>query len=281
MRKAAVGSRAVLGNCLGDGAARFGDALERAVEQKKISRIDISGQSGLVALQHLPFRVFGNAEDGEDFASRKRGMRVRERIGAHGDRDGLIGVQGLDQIAAHFGVILINDRNRDLAQELAEIGLRIKDAVEDRRHHDQPEDATVVEDATHFREHRIPEADARKGRGGRRLGDASRRSPADGAEAQPGEPEEYGGKRAQDDERFRGARRRQSAHSLVEQNLDVPAQRQQRAPEVREGVHCQQRKADARKAKGRIAEDGGEAQAGRELARQKLQQAPERKIGDD
>ena len=44
---------------------------------------------------------------------------------------------------------------------------------------------------------------------------------------------------------------------------------------------AEQRKADARKAEGRIAEDGGEAQAGRELARQELQQASERKIGDD
>ena len=43
-------------------------------------------------------------------------MRVRERIGAYGDRDGLIGVQCLDEIAAHFGVILVDDRDRYVAQ---------------------------------------------------------------------------------------------------------------------------------------------------------------------
>ena len=208
-------------------------------------------------------------------------MRVRERISAYGHRDGFVGVQGLNEIAAHFRVILVDDRDRYVAQELVEIGLRIKDAVKNHAWR-SPEDAAVVEDATHFGEHCSPNADARKGRlGGRRLGDAPHRGPGDGAEAQPAEPEQDAGEPPQDQERLRGARCRQSAHRLVKQDLDVPAQRQQVSPEAREGAHSQQRKADARKAKSRIAEDCGEAQADRELACEELQQAPERKIGDD
>ena len=185
-------------------------------------------------------------------------MRVRERIGANGDRDRLIGVQCLSEIATKLGVILVDDRNRYVAQQLAEIGLRIEETVDNRRHHDQAEDAAVVEDATHFGEHCVPDADAREGRlGRRRLGDASRHRPDDGAEAQQGKAEQRGAKRAQYHERFGGARCWQSANRLVEQDLDVPTQRQQRPPEAREAAHRQQWKADARKAKGRIAEDGG------------------------
>ena len=127
VRKAAVGSRAALGDFGADGSARFGDALQRAVVEKEIGRIDISGHSGLVALQHLPFGVLRNVDDREHLPSRQRRMGVGERIGANGDGDRLIGVQGLDKIAAEFGVILVDDRNRDLAQELAEIGLRIEE----------------------------------------------------------------------------------------------------------------------------------------------------------
>ena len=124
-------SRSALRDLGAHRSARFRDALQRAVVEKEIGRIDISGDAGLVALQNLSFGVLRNVDDPENLPSRQRRMGVGERIGANGDRDRLVGVQSLDQIAAELGVILIDDRDRDLAQQLAEIGLRIKHSVED------------------------------------------------------------------------------------------------------------------------------------------------------
>ena len=103
----------------------------------------------------------------------------------------------------------------------------------------------------------------------------------DRCEPQPAEPEQRDRKRAEDHERRDGARRRQSAHRLVKQDLDVPAQRQKGAPEAREAVHRQNWKSDAGKAKRRIANDRGHAHAEREISCEKLKQPAERKIGDD
>ena len=126
---------------------------------------------------------FGNVDDPEHLPSRQRRMGVGERIGANRDGDRLIGVQGLDKIAAELGVILVDDRDRDLAQELAEIGLRIEESVKDRGEDDQAEDAAVVEDAAQFGGHGGSGARAGEGwLGGRRLGSARCRGRGNGAE---------------------------------------------------------------------------------------------------
>ena len=208
-------------------------------------------------------------------------MGVSEVIGADGDRNRFVGAQGLHEIAADFGVVLIDGRDRDSTQELAEIGLRIEQAVDDRGEDNQAEDPAVVEDTSNLGGHRASYArnserwlswlGLRRARGRR----------GDRCEPQPAEPEQGDRKRAEDHEWRDGARRRQSAHRLVKQDLDVPAQRQKGAPEAREAVHGQDWKSDAGKAKRRIANDRGHAHADREISGEKLKQPAKRKIGDD
>ena len=53
------------------------------------------------------------------------------------------------------------------------------------------------------------------------------------------------------------------------------------APAAGEYVHRQHRKADARKAEGRRADDAGQAEPEGEVPDEKLEQRSERQIGDD
>ena len=80
------------------------------------------------------------------------------------DLDGLVGVQGLNEIAAELGMVLIHDRDGYAAQQLAEIGLRVEETVEDGREHDEAEHASIVEDATPFGDHRDADAAPRPAR---------------------------------------------------------------------------------------------------------------------
>ena len=66
-------------------------------------------------------------------------------------------------------MILVDDGDRNAAQQLAEIGLRIEQAVDDGREDDEAEDAAIVEDATDFGEHRGPDAGRGDGVARRRL----------------------------------------------------------------------------------------------------------------
>ena len=68
VRKAAVDSRSARSDLRRDGAACFGDSLQRAIEQKEVCRIDKSRDSSLVAFQHLLLGVFGDADDREHLA---------------------------------------------------------------------------------------------------------------------------------------------------------------------------------------------------------------------
>ena len=74
---------------------------------------------------------------------------------------------------------------------------------------------------------------------------------------------------------------RQPARCLPHQHRHVPAQRQERAPGLRERVHAQGRKSHARIAERGRDDEAGEAEAGREVAHQKLQQRPQRQVADD
>ena len=116
-------------------------------------------------------------------------MGVSEVIRADGDRDRFIGAQSLHEIAADFGVVLIDGRDRDSAQELAEIGLRIEQAVDDRGEDNQAEDAAVVEDASNLGRHRASYAcDSERRLSWLRLRRARGRR-GDRSEPQPAEPE--------------------------------------------------------------------------------------------
>ena len=68
-------------------------------------------------------------------------LRLGQRIGANRDSQRFIGVERLDELAAELGVVLIDDGDRQGAKQLAEIRLRIEQAIDQRREHDQAEDA--------------------------------------------------------------------------------------------------------------------------------------------
>ncbi len=74
---------------------------------------------------------------------------------------------------------------------------------------------------------------------------------------------------------------RQPARRLPKQHLHVPAQRQDRAPGLRERVHAQDRKSYAGIAEGRRHDEAGKPEPSRKVARQKLQQRSKRQVADD
>ena len=74
---------------------------------------------------------------------------------------------------------------------------------------------------------------------------------------------------------------RQSARRLSEQHGHVPAQREQRAPDLREGVHAEDRKTHAGVAERRGDDEPGDAEPGGEVSHQKLKQRGQREIADD
>ena len=71
-------------------------------------------------------------------------------------------------------MILVDDSDGNAAQELSEIGLRIEEAVEDRREHDQAEGAAIVRIRRQFGGHRRADAGAGERQAGR--GRARRRA---------------------------------------------------------------------------------------------------------
>src|SRR5205807_9523540 len=86
----------------------------------------------------------------KDLAGEERSLRDIECRRAHRYRDGFVGVEGLDQAAAQIGPVVIDDRDRDLANELPEIGLRVEHAVQHRGYDQHAEDAAVGEHTAPF-----------------------------------------------------------------------------------------------------------------------------------
>ncbi len=72
-----------------------------------------------------------------------------------------------------------------------------------------------------------------------------------------------------------------AARRLVEEDLDVPAKRQEGAPDPGERPHRDHREADPGIAEGGGAHDSGEAQPERQLAHQELEQHAEALVGDN
>jgi hypothetical protein len=138
---------------------------------------------------------------------------------------------GLDQATAERGAVVVGDGDRDLANKLAEIGLRIEHAVKDRSDDDKAEGATVGEHAAPFADKAAGDAAAgtvRRDEFVLFLLALQRKLPqpppgeGEDAERRPGEDREGRGRGV-----LRGAARR-----LVEQDLLVPAQRNT-APQAR------------------------------------------------
>jgi hypothetical protein len=79
--------------------------------------------------------------------------------------------------------IVVDHRDRDLAQDLVEIGLRVIEAVDQRRPHQQDEGSTGREHAAPFGGEGSADS-ARRGRGRRRRGRRTQRTPCECAQAQ-------------------------------------------------------------------------------------------------
>jgi hypothetical protein len=74
---------------------------------------------------------------------------------------------------------------------------------------------------------------------------------------------------------------RRAARGLVEKDLLVPAQRQQRPPAARKGSHRQHGNADPGKAERRRRDDRRQAEPERQVTHQQLQHGGERLVGGD
>ncbi len=236
--------------------------------------------AGDEALQDLTLGIRRNFEDAEDPPVEQRPLCDVERRCTDGDRDCLVGVEGLDQAAAERGAVVVDDGDRDLADELAEIGLRIEHAVKYRSDDHQTEGAVVGEHAAPFPDKAAGDAAAGAVRrqGFVRFAQRLRRKlpqppPGEGEEAERHACENREG-------RGRGVDRR-AARGLVEQDLLVPAQRQQGPPAARKPVHRHDRHPDPGKAEGRRRDDRDEAQGQSEVAHQQHQESGERLVGGD
>ena len=84
----------------------------------------------------MPFKtslgVGRDLEDAENPTVEQRLLRHIESRGANGNRYRLVGIERLDQTAAQHGAIIVHYGDRDLADELAEIGLQIEHAIKNR-----------------------------------------------------------------------------------------------------------------------------------------------------
>ncbi len=191
------------------------------------------------------------------------------------------GVQALDDVAAQLRGVVVDHGDRHGADELSEIGLRIEHAIEKRCQHKQAERAPVAQNAPVFRGKGAEESDPlrpvfRCVRSRRRWGFAGDRPQPKRREAEKSQRQ-----RREGSERLERIHGRHAARRLIEQDLDVPAQRQQRAPDPREAAHRQNGKADAGKAEGGRADDAREGEAESEVAGEQLEKRPDRQIAHD
>ena len=127
------------------------------------------------ALEHVALGPGRDADHREGFAAVDRGVRLGERLGAHRHADRAARVQGLHDAAAQIAQVVVDDRDRDLAQDLGQVGLRVVDAVDQRRHDQQDEGAADCRARAAIRPQRLRRCRARaaggagSGRGARRV----------------------------------------------------------------------------------------------------------------
>ena len=81
--------------------------------------------------------------------------------------------------------------------------------------------------------------------------------------------------------RERRIRDRQSPRRLSQQDGHVPAQRQDRAPDLRKRIHADRGKADARVAECRRGNEARKSEPRRQVAGQELQQGAQRQVGNN
>ena len=273
--EAAIGARAARRELGGERIDRDRDAVARGPEDEQVGGIGVDRNVSRHALEHVALGAGRDADHREGLAAVDRGMCLGERIGPHRHADRAARVQGLHDALAQIAQVVVDDRDRDLAQDLAQIGLRVINAVDQRRHDQDGEGAAHSEHAPPLGRKGLADA-ARRG-GGRRwfrprrfAADAGR----DRAQAKEREQREEHGQSRQRRERARGILQRQPACRLPEQHLHVPAQRQDRAPGDRKRVHGEDRESDPGKTECRRDDEAGEPKPGRQVAHQSCSRAP-------
>ncbi len=280
--QAAVGARASRRELGREGADRGRDPVGGRPEDEEISGVGVDRNVHRQALEHVALRVGRNADHSEGLAAVERGLRLGDGIGAHHHADGAAGVQGLHDAAAELAQVVVDHGDRNLAQDLAEIGLRVIKAVEHRPRDQQQEGAANPEHAAPFGGEGATDArGGNRSRHGFRRRRMARQVSCERAQAHECEQRIEHGERREHCEWTGGIVERKAARRLAEQHGHVPAQRQDRAPGQRERIHRQDGKADARETKRGRHHETGQAEPGREVAHQELQQGAQREITDD
>ena len=106
---------------------RLKHSLQRPVEQDEVGRIGIDRQTCCRTLQHILLSIGRDPQDSEGTTRKDRILRLVEARCAQRDRYVAVRLQALDQPSAEFAAVLVHHGDRDIADKLAQIGLRIED----------------------------------------------------------------------------------------------------------------------------------------------------------
>ena len=101
------------------------------------------------ALEHVALGLGRDADDGEGLAAVERRARLGERAARTATLTAPLASSVCTIRRLELAQVVVDDRDRDLAQDLVEIGLRVIDAVDQRRNDQQDESAAN-------REHALP-----------------------------------------------------------------------------------------------------------------------------
>ena len=172
------------------GLHRFEHALQRAVEQDEVGRIGIDRQPRRDALQHVLLGIGRDAQDRKGAAVEDRVLRLPVAGRQQGHANVAVRLQRLDQPAGEFAVVVVDHRDRDVAHDLAEIGLRVEDRVEHGCKHKQPEHAAIAQHPPPLGRERAADAGRRRLRRRSRppRGWTARAEPGRGSGARPAGP---------------------------------------------------------------------------------------------
>ena len=86
-------------------------------------------------LEHVALGAGRNTDDGKGVAAVERGTGMDQRVGAERHLDRAARIQRLNDPATELALIGVDHGDRDLAQDLVEVGLRVIEAVDDRPQH--------------------------------------------------------------------------------------------------------------------------------------------------
>ena len=93
------------------------------------------------ALEHVSLDACRNFDGGKSLATIDGGVRLGKGAGANHNAQCATRIKRLDEPAAEIAEIIVDDRDRKLAQDLIQIGLRIIDAVNQRSQEQHAEGA--------------------------------------------------------------------------------------------------------------------------------------------